>query len=189
LAQIYEGMFLLDNEVVRADWRAAKAVALDTLNKNGATVQTARRWDERKLAYPIGGKQRATYLLCYYEIPADNIPTLIRDLDLSEPILRYILTRAAAVPAEERELADAEDAKDFEVPAPPSDDVGTYSPVQGEAAEEASEETAEGEKPAEKTEEKTEEKAEGVPAADDKPEPVAVAAEADAPAAPEKEEG
>ena len=135
MAQIYEGMFLLDNEVVREDWRRAKSVVTDVLDKNGATVHTARRWDERKLAYAIKHRLRATYFLTYYEIPVDQIPVLIRDLDLSEPILRYILTKAPDVPAGERELAEAERAPDFMVPSPPPDDSGSYRPIQDDASD------------------------------------------------------
>ena len=55
-------MFLLDNQVVRVDYKAAKAVVIDTLKKHGAEIVSARRWDERRLAYPIAGRQRATFL-------------------------------------------------------------------------------------------------------------------------------
>ena len=56
-------MFLLDNQVVRADWRQAKTLVADLLAKNGAKVLCARRWDERKLAYTIRGCTRGTYLI------------------------------------------------------------------------------------------------------------------------------
>lgn len=144
MAQIYEGMFLLDNEVVREDWRRAKSVVTDVLEKNGGTVHTARRWDERKLAYGIKHRQRATYFLVYYEIPGDRIPVLIRDLDLSEPILRYLLTKAPVVPEGERELAEAERAPDFVVPSPPPDEVGSYEPIQEDASRDGSDSDEDG---------------------------------------------
>jgi small subunit ribosomal protein S6 len=122
LAQIYEGMFLLDNEVVRAGWREAKAVVTDILTKNGAEVRTARRWDERRLAYPVRRRRRATYLLAYYTIPPEGIHGLVRDLDLNETVLRYLQLRADLVPETEAELAAAEDAADFVAPVPPADD-------------------------------------------------------------------
>ena len=48
MPQLYEGMFLLDNQAVRDDWNAAKAVVTSLLAKHGGRVQTARRWDERR---------------------------------------------------------------------------------------------------------------------------------------------
>jgi len=132
LAQLYEGMFLLENEVVRENWTKAKALAVDLLEKNGATVRTARRWDERVLAYPIKRRQRATYLLAYYEIAPDRIDALVRDLDLSEGVLRYLLLQASELPEGEQELHDAEGGAEFVVPEPPADDVGSYTPIQVE---------------------------------------------------------
>jgi small subunit ribosomal protein S6 len=121
-ARLYEGMFLLDNQLVREDWKRAKALVTDYLEKHGAQVLSARRWDERRLAYDIQRKRRATYLLAYYEIAHDAIPALVRDLELSEPVLRHLQLQVDAVPETERELAAAEDAADFQVPAPPPDD-------------------------------------------------------------------
>ena len=43
MAQIYEAMFLLDNQVVREDWGKAKAIVTDTLEKHGATIHDVRR--------------------------------------------------------------------------------------------------------------------------------------------------
>ena len=50
---LYEGMFLLDNDVVRAGWDSAKGAVTETLEKHGGTIRTARRWGERKLARNI----------------------------------------------------------------------------------------------------------------------------------------
>ena len=122
MTRTYEGMFLLDNDLVRAGWTPAKSAVSNLLAKHGGKVVTARRWAERKLAYPIRGRRRATYLLAYYELEPDAVPNLLRDLDISEQVLRYLLTRAEEVPAKELELSQAEQASDFVVPEPPSDD-------------------------------------------------------------------
>jgi small subunit ribosomal protein S6 len=115
-------MFLLDNQVVREDWRAAKKVVTDALAKHGATVVTARRWDERKLAYPIRGKRRGTYFIVWYVSVGAQMPALRREFDLSEKVLRYMILSSEGVPEGERELAEAENAADYTVPAPPPDD-------------------------------------------------------------------
>lgn len=120
--RLYEAMFLLDNQMVREDWNKAKAVALDLFQKHGAKVKTARRWDERKLAYPIQGKKRATFLLAYAEMDNDHLVAFRRDLELSERILRYLLLQVDKLPEGELEKAQAESAADFVVPAPPPDD-------------------------------------------------------------------
>ena len=120
---LYEGMFLLDNAVVREDWKKAKAVVSDAVAKHGGAVQTSRRFDERRLAYTIRGKNRATYLLAYFEIGGDGLPALRRELELSERVLRYLILRVEQIPGPELELSQAENAEGFVVPTPPQDDV------------------------------------------------------------------
>lgn len=122
MANTYEGMFLIDNNLVREGWDGAKSLVTGILEKHGATVVTARRWDERRLAYPIKKRQRATYLLSYFESDGQGMDTMRRDLELTENVLRYLVLSVEAVPEGERELADAERAPDFVVPAPPEDD-------------------------------------------------------------------
>jgi len=119
--KLYESMFLLDNQAVRAGWRQAKAAVTDVLTKHGARVATARRFDERKLAYSIRGRRRGTYLLAYYEIDPNQTDGLRRELDLSETVLRYLQLGVEAIPEAERALSEAELADSFEVPPPPED--------------------------------------------------------------------
>ena len=145
MAQTYEGMFLLDNQVVREDWKKAKSVVTDALKKHGAKVVCARRWDERRLAYPIRRRRRATYCLAYYEMGSEGISALRRDLDLSENVLRYLMLALDTVPANEIQLATAEDAAGFVAPAPPPDDAPDTAPFGRRREEEGTEpEPAEG---------------------------------------------
>jgi small subunit ribosomal protein S6 len=144
-------MFLLDNQVVRADWGRAKSVITDTLQKHGAKVVSARRWDERKLAYPIQGRRRATYLLSYFEIGGQGVNAMRRDLELDERVLRYLIVSAPALPEGELDKSQAELAEGFSVPPPPDEEVssreqaefGQYGEHQQPAAPAAEEPAAE----------------------------------------------
>ena len=118
---LYEGMFLIHNDTVRAGWTGAKAVVTNAIAKHGGTVTTARRWDERQLAYSIRCRYRATFLLAYFEMPGDNIPGFHRELELKEEVMRYLQVRAEAVPEKEVALSQAEASADFTVPEPPAD--------------------------------------------------------------------
>jgi small subunit ribosomal protein S6 len=131
LTKLYEGMFLLDNQVVREDFKAAKRAVTDVLEKHSAEVVSARRWDERRLAYPVKHRRRATYFLAYFNAPASAGPLLRRDFELDERILRYLIVSTDSVPEGEAALAAAEDATDFVAPAPPGDD----EPAEREAKE------------------------------------------------------
>ena len=120
--RLYETMFLLDNQMVREDWTKAKATVLDLLAKHGSKVLSARRWDERRLAYMIEGRKRATFLIAYHEMGNEHQVALRRDLELNERILRYLTLQVEKLPDDEIEKAQAENAADFVVPAPPADD-------------------------------------------------------------------
>jgi ribosomal protein S6 len=120
--KLYEGMFLLDNQVVRADWNAAKAVVTGALTKHGARVKTARRWDERRLAYPIQGRKRATFLLAYFEQDGAGSLSLRRDLEIDERVLRYLIRGAEELPEGELEKSQAELVAGFQIPPMPGDD-------------------------------------------------------------------
>jgi ribosomal protein S6 len=134
-------MFLLDNQAVRADYKAAKALVLDVLKKHGGEIVCARRWDERRLAYPIQGRLRATYLLTYFKAPGSAIVAIRRDAELDERLLRHLLISVEEVPAKELELALAE-GEDFAPPPPPADDaVDREEPLVGAAVAEDAEGT------------------------------------------------
>ena len=123
MTALYESMFLLDNAVVRESWNKAKAIVTDTLEKHGAKAKTIRRWDERKLAYSMKGKNRGTYALCYFEMGNEHIAAMRREFDLNERVLRYLILRTEELPPAELDLHQAENAADFVVPAPPPDDL------------------------------------------------------------------
>lgn len=122
MTQLYETLVLLDNDVVRKDWKQAKAIVTDTIAKYEGDLKACRRWDERRLAYPINRKKRATYFISFFEMDSAQIPGFLRDLELNERVLRSLMVRVDGMPDEELELAAAEDGTDFEVPTPPEDD-------------------------------------------------------------------
>ena len=136
MSRIYEIMYLLDNNAVRAGWKEAKAAATALIEKHGGKVLSARRWDERKLAYPIRQRRRGTYLLAYGELGAQSVATLRRELDLTESVLRYLILQVEAVPPQELELTRAESAAGFVVPLPPAEDVAEAEDEYVEEAEE-----------------------------------------------------
>lgn len=140
MSRTYEIMILLDNELVRAGWKEAKATASALIEKHGGQVLTARRWDERKLAYKISQRRRGTYLLAYVTLDAGGVSALRRELDLTENVLRYLILSVAEVPAEERALGEAESAAGFVVPPPPFEDTAELEAEEEEEPEEEAEE-------------------------------------------------
>ncbi|MBP7933675.1 MAG: 30S ribosomal protein S6 [Phycisphaerae bacterium] len=89
----YEGMFLFD-PAVTAEWEQAKAELDRLMGRAGAEVIVSGKWDERRLAYEIGGHKRAMYVLAYFRAEAGKIGGLERDAQLSEAIIRCMVLRA-----------------------------------------------------------------------------------------------
>lgn len=167
MTRTYESMFLIDNDAVRAGWASAKASVAELIGKHGGKVLTSRRWDERRLAYPIRHRRRATYLLAYCEIAPERLVGLRRDLDISETVLRYLITSVDAVPPKEVELDAAERAEGFSVPEPPADDHEEIEPVAEPAESTKASEASEGKgSESEKPEEGSEEEKKDEPSAE-----------------------
>jgi ribosomal protein S6 len=130
----YECMCLLDNREVRKGWESAKDSVAAIFTKHSAKILSSRRWDERRLAYPINGQVRATYLLIYMEIQTGNIPVLRRDLQFSDSLLRYMISDCPDVPE-----GAYEPEEEFDVNAIPEDDAPEVeeAPAEEAPAEEA----------------------------------------------------
>jgi ribosomal protein S6 len=121
-------MCLLDNREVRKGWQPLKDSVTGLFTKHGAQILSARRWDERRLAYPIDGQQRATYLLAYLKADTQSITGIRRDLQFSDIVLRSLVLSCEEVPQ-----SAYEPEADFDVNAIPVDD----SPVASSNAPEA----------------------------------------------------
>ena len=126
----YECMCLLDNREVRKGWQPLKDSVSGLFTKHGAQILSARRWDERRLAYPIDGQQRATYLLAYLKADTQSITGIRRDLQFSDLVLRSLVLSCEEVPQ-----SAYEPEADFDVNAIPVDDSPVASSNEPEAVE------------------------------------------------------
>lgn len=95
----YESMLLLDNREVRKGWQPLKDLVTGLFTKHGAQIQICKRWDERRLAYPIRRQLRGTYLLVYFAADPQAIGAIRRDLEFSEPVLRHLTQAIDEIPA------------------------------------------------------------------------------------------
>lgn len=94
----YECMLLLDNREVRQGWQRLKDVVAAMFTKHGGQILSSRRWDERRLAYPILRHQRGTYLLVYFAAETSSLAALRREIELSETVLRHVIRTCDEVP-------------------------------------------------------------------------------------------
>jgi len=110
---IYEATLILDNREVKKGWRTLKGRVKELLERHGAKVVSARRWEDRKLAYEIKKQKRGTYFLSFLEQadPGESLFELDRDLLLQDYVLRHLILKVEAVPEGELDLSAKEDTE------------------------------------------------------------------------------
>ncbi|MCA9294275.1 MAG: 30S ribosomal protein S6 [Phycisphaerales bacterium] len=110
---LYEAMFLV-SQAEAHDFGSIVEHIKDILTTRGHVDMIAmRKWDERRLAYEIKGQKRGVYFLVYFEADPVHIEPIERACNISERIMRVLLTRADHLTREEmasfdgaQELAD-----------------------------------------------------------------------------------
>jgi small subunit ribosomal protein S6 len=120
----YELMLVLRPDA--PDERAAAVIDRTTRHvvASGGQIVKVAPWGRRRLAYPIDRHRDGSYHIVVFEAPAEAIAEMERSLQITEDVLRYLVTRAIKPVKARRDASaggDSEDA-DAEIPAIPSDD-------------------------------------------------------------------
>lgn len=113
---LYEGMFLLNQQEAASDFGGCIDFVKDVFTRAEADLIVLTKWDERRLAYPIRGQKRGTYLLAYFRARRTQIANIERDCNLSEQVLRALILRGEHIGETELELAKKE-ATDLDLEA------------------------------------------------------------------------
>ena len=95
----YEGMFLFPQSATANLQEAADHVK-SILDRCGATIVSFSKWDDRRLAYEVQGNKRGVYFLAYFTAPTSALAEIERRCNLSEELLRMMITSAEHIPAE-----------------------------------------------------------------------------------------
>ncbi len=110
----YEAMFLI-SQAVAADFNGMIAHINEILSRGHAEVIAMKKWDERRLAYEIKGQKRGIYILAYFKATGEGFAHIERDCNLSEKIMRTLITRCDHLSVEEMQAMDGR--KDLEIEA------------------------------------------------------------------------
>ncbi len=100
----YEGMFLISQSTPFGE--AINAIR-HNLERYGATIIAMRKWDERRLAYEIQKQKRGIYILAYFSCDTKHLGEIERGFNLSEQVMRFLMTRADHMTLDEMKAADA----------------------------------------------------------------------------------
>lgn len=91
--RMYEALFIIDNAHANTEWDAVVKHIQDILQKNGAEILKTEKWGEKKLAYKVKGHKRGTYLLVHFNAKNTAVPTIRRDFQLSDYIVRSLIVK------------------------------------------------------------------------------------------------
>ncbi|MCJ7693547.1 MAG: 30S ribosomal protein S6 [Sedimentisphaerales bacterium] len=101
--KLYEGMFLVDSVETESGWEGVNKDIKKVLKKAKADIVSLEKWDNRRLAYDVDGKNRGTYILCYFEAPGEGIKEIERSVQLSESIMRVLILSTERMSKEDME--------------------------------------------------------------------------------------
>jgi small subunit ribosomal protein S6 len=101
----YEAMFLF-GQAAAQDLEGALNQVRQIVERHEGQVLVLKKWDERKLAYEIKKHKRGTYIICYYRGPGSSVSAIERDVNLSDNVLRVLITDADHLNQKEMEAVE-----------------------------------------------------------------------------------
>jgi small subunit ribosomal protein S6 len=89
----YELMLVLRPDT--ADDRVQQILDRTTRGIAGSDGQIVKvsPWGRRRLAYPISGQREGSYFIVVFEAPSEAIEELERSLNITEEVMRHLVTR------------------------------------------------------------------------------------------------
>lgn len=89
----YEAMYIID-AAIEDEPRNELIAKFNTLvSTNGGTLTGVDEWGKRRLAYPIDYKNEGFYVLMHFEADPAFPRELERNLQITDGILRYLVTK------------------------------------------------------------------------------------------------
>ncbi|MEW6225014.1 MAG: 30S ribosomal protein S6 [Chloroflexota bacterium] len=89
---------------------------------SGGQIVKVAPWGRRRLAYPIDRHREGSYHIIVFESPAEAIAELERSLQITEEVLRYLVTRAVKPVKVRRDAAAAGEVEEIDTELPPVED-------------------------------------------------------------------
>lgn len=96
----------LEIDLEKASKRVEKIFA-----DNGGKVVNTDNWGKRKLAYPIKKNEHAVYVFYTVEFPGANVQKVESTLNITDEVIRFLITRPDLKAFAKAEAAKAEKAK------------------------------------------------------------------------------
>jgi len=96
----------LEVDLSKAEEKVAKIVA-----DNGGKITATDNWGKRKLAYKIKGNEHAVYVFYTTEMPGSGVKKLESTLNITDEVIRFLITKPDLKRIAKAEAAKAEKAQ------------------------------------------------------------------------------
>lgn len=96
----------LEVDLSKAEDRVLKIVA-----DNGGKIIATDNWGKRKLAYPIKKNEHAIYVFYTVEMPGSNVAKTESVLNITDEVIRFLITKPDLKAIAKAEAAKAEKAE------------------------------------------------------------------------------
>ena len=118
--RIYELMYIVSADLDQEELEQVAAKLERMAADAGGQILRLRSWGRRRLTYPIANLNEGHYHVAYLQLEPNAISDLRARLVLTDEVIRYLLLRAEAIPAEVEAEASEE----------------AYTPPEGESEDE-----------------------------------------------------
>lgn len=99
----------LEVDLTKAEERVKKI-----FTSNDGKVTNTDNWGKRKLAYPINKEEYAVYVFYTVEMPGENVQKVESTLNITDEVIRYLITKPDLKAIAKAEAAKKDKAKKAE---------------------------------------------------------------------------
>lgn len=96
----------LEVDLSKAESRVKKIIT-----DNSGTIKAEDNWGKRKLAYAIKGNEHAIYVFYGVELPGENVAKVESTLNITDEVIRILITRPDLKAIAKAEVMKAEKAE------------------------------------------------------------------------------
>lgn len=96
---------------LEVDLSAAEARVSKIITDNGGQITATDNWGKRKLAYDIKKNEHAVYVFYTVELPAEGVRKVESTLNITDEVIRFLITKPDLKAIAKAEAAKAEKAR------------------------------------------------------------------------------
>jgi small subunit ribosomal protein S6 len=130
----YELMMVMRPDVPEDRVQAVLDRSTRTITGGAGQIVKVSPWGRRRLAYPIGPYREGSYYIVLFDAPADVVLELERGLNITEEVMRHLVTRVERPTSARRTEAASEEDVDVAPPPDEEPDVELIDESESEAA-------------------------------------------------------